>query len=93
MCSFCGSPLPEGKIGFRDLCIECGREVHSCVHCKFYKPGAYHDCLETVPDVVKDKDRMNFCEYFKPDSSRISGGSARDASKTAKNAFEGLFGA
>ena len=53
----------------------------------------YQDCTETVPEAVRDKDRMNFCEYFKPDPARVTGSAGKDASKTAKNAFEGLFGA
>ena len=92
MCSFCGIPLPDAKIGFRDLCATCGRELHICKHCRFYKPGAYQDCTETVPEAVKDKERMNFCEYFKTDPASVSGGKARDSSNAAKSAFDNLFG-
>lgn len=58
--------MPSNKIFFRDLCNECGRELHICRHCRFYKPGAYRDCAETIAEEVKDKERMNFCEYFQP---------------------------
>ncbi|MBU0928748.1 MAG: hypothetical protein KKA67_13450 [Spirochaetes bacterium] len=92
MCSYCGTPLPVERIGFRDLCESCGRELHACVHCRFYKPGAYRDCLETVPDTVKDKERMNFCEYFKADPATVKGSGGQDSSKAAKSAFDGLFG-
>jgi len=92
MCSFCGSPLPVGPIGFRDLCLSCGKELHTCLHCRFYKPGAFRDCAETVPEAVKEKDRMNFCEYFKPDPTRSFDGAAKKAASAAKDAFDGLFG-
>lgn len=92
MCSFCGSALPGGRIGFRDLCADCGRELHACVHCGFYKPGAYRDCLETVPEAVKDKDRMNFCEYFKPEPGSVKGGAGKSKSQAAKCDFDKLFG-
>jgi len=91
MCSFCGVKLPEGAIGFRDLCASCGRELHICRHCRFYKPGVYRDCAETVPETVKDKDRMNFCEYFKADPKAVVGSSGLDASKAAKSSFDDLF--
>lgn len=91
MCSFCGVKLPEGPIGFRDLCVSCGRELHICRHCRFYKPGVYRDCAETVPEAVKDKDRMNFCEYFKADPGTVGGSRALDASKAAKSSFDDLF--
>lgn len=92
MCSFCGSPLPGSKIGFHDLCTTCSRELHICMHCSFFKLGVYQDCTETVPEAVKDKERMNFCEYFKADPASVSGRSARDSSDNAKIAFDNLFG-
>jgi len=92
MCWFCGSPLPDTRIGFRDVCATCGKEIHVCRHCIFFKPGAFRDCLETVPEAVSDKERMNFCEYFKADPSKVSDGKARNAASSAKNAFDNLFG-
>lgn len=89
---FCNSPLPQGKIHFRDLCIDCGRELHICRHCFFYKPGLYRDCAETVPDEVRDKERMNFCEYFRPAWKPQAGGKKPSASDAARDAFSGLFG-
>lgn len=90
MCFFCGSKLPEGRIGFRDLCPGCGRELHVCRNCGFFKPGAYRDCSETVPEAVRDKDRLNFCEYFKPSTAREDGSLAAKA-RTAKSSFDDLF--
>lgn len=92
MCMFCGSALPAGRIGFRDLCPDCGRELHICRHCQFYKPGVYRDCLETVPEAVKDKERLNFCEYFKPLAKLSEAGKAGEQAKKAKDSFDKLFG-
>lgn len=92
MCLFCGSLLPAGKIHFRDLCPECGRNLHICRHCGFYKPGVYRDCAETVPEEVPDKDKMNFCEYFSPLAALPDGSGPERKAKDAKNAFDGLFG-
>ena len=69
----------------------CSRELHVCRNCKFFKPGAYRDCTETVPEAVRDKERLNFCEYFKPTASRQDGGPATKAN-AAKASFEDLFG-
>ncbi|GAB1457651.1 MAG: hypothetical protein RBT62_01845 [Spirochaetia bacterium] len=91
MCMFCGTPLPDKKIGFRDLCDTCAREMHICRHCVFYKPGVFRDCTETIPEAVSDKDRMNFCEYFKADPRTVKNSSGLDDSNTAKGAFDGLF--
>jgi hypothetical protein len=62
-----------------------------CRNCGFYKPGAYRDCAETVPEAVRDKERLNFCEYFKPSSLVQNGGPAAKA-KAAKASFDDLFG-
>ncbi len=87
---FCGTPLPSGKIQFRDLCPSCGKELHICRHCRFYKPGAYRDCAETVPEEVSDKESRNFCEYFCALDS-LPGDSGKGKTDSARSAFEGLF--
>lgn len=38
--------------------------MHTCDNCRFYEPGAYHDCKEAVEEAVVDKGRENFCESF-----------------------------
>jgi predicted RNA-binding Zn-ribbon protein involved in translation (DUF1610 family) len=90
MCLYCGSALPQGKIHFRDLCPDCGKELHICRHCRFYKPGVYRDCTETVPEEVTDKERRNFCEYFSALAALPP--RAEGKAKDARGDFEGLFG-
>ena len=62
-----------------------------CRNCGFFKPGVYRDCTETVPEAVRDKERLNFCEYFKPVVNTQDGGPAAKA-KVAKASFDELFG-
>ncbi len=96
MCAKCGKPLPEGiRVGFRDVCPDCKAELHTCIMCRFYKPGAHYDCSETVEYPVIDKDKANFCEWFsidvnfaqKPDKH----GASKTSPETAKAAFDKLF--
>jgi hypothetical protein len=89
---FCGLAMPEGKIGFRDICTECGKDLHICKHCKFYSPGSFHDCLESVPESIFEKERMNFCDLFKPDPLRFSLKTGAEKSHLAKQNFNKLFG-
>lgn len=65
--------------------------MHICRHCVFYKPGVFRDCTETIPEAVKDKDRMNFCDYFKADPKTVKNSSGIDASNAAKDAFNDIF--
>lgn len=53
-----------GDIGRREECSSCRADVHVCKNCHFYDRNAYNECHETQADVVKEKDRANFCEYF-----------------------------
>ena len=66
-CALCHRYVPDEKITFRDECEHCGGDLHICLNCTFYDPYASKQCLEpAIPDSVKDKERKNICEYFKP---------------------------
>lgn len=91
VCNFCGNPFPEGKIFRTTLCSKCGRELKICLNCDFYAPGVHWDCRETIPEAVREKDRANFCDYFRP---RSGGGKAAENRGTegSRAGFEKLFG-
>ncbi len=90
-CQHCGRTVPDGTIiGRTTLCDGCGKPLHTCDNCRFYEPGAYHDCKEAVEEAVPDKGRANFCEQFS-----LSEGVARqarsDKKDDAKAKAEALF--
>jgi hypothetical protein len=92
MCWKCSEPAAiGGKPGFRDLCPACGREIHVCKNCRFYSPGAYRDCAETMPDPVNDKERMNLCEYFQT-NQKIFSAAGKPQGSSARDALDKLFG-
>ena len=65
ICFNCGQGIDvAGKIGRREVCSSCGRDLHVCRNCSFYDPRAYNACHEPQAERVIDKDRGNFCEYF-----------------------------
>lgn len=77
-------------------CSSCGADTRSCRNCRFWSPGAWHDCAERVDDPVSDKERGNFCDYFQVEPSfkvdhpaAAKTGSAK--TDEAKSAFDGLF--
>lgn len=90
-CFHCGNSL-EGPVFRSTICESCGKDVKVCLNCEFYSPGSHWDCHETVPEQVKDKDRANFCDYFRLSSK--AGGPAKGKKKAddARNAFDTLFG-
>lgn len=65
------------------------KEKHTCLNCRFYKKGAHYDCAENIDELVKDKDRPNFCEYFCLDSEKTEQNEKLKNSKSQK--AEDLF--
>jgi predicted RNA-binding Zn-ribbon protein involved in translation (DUF1610 family) len=93
-CFSCGHEFDSTLKAFRStLCPSCGADVRVCKNCVFYDPKAHWECRETIPEAVRDKERANFCDYFRLGENPVTpGGSVEDSSKKeARNAFDSLF--
>lgn len=94
MCWKCKKEINlENGIYRSSTCSFCGADLHCCRQCKFYSPGSHYDCREVQAELVKDKERANFCDYFSA-SNKFSGGTDQSDDKAAKarDAFNALFG-
>lgn len=91
-CYHCGTEFPAPFSVYRStVCPSCGKDVKVCLNCRFYEPGAHWDCRETVNELVVEKDRANFCEFFALSTEhRASRGAG--AAKEARSDFDKLFG-
>jgi hypothetical protein len=87
-CWNCGAPLTALDYGRSDTCRKCGRDTKTCKGCEYYDPTAHNECHENQADRVVEKERSNFCDYFRP---RAGAGEnpaqARDAMKAAAEAL------
>ena len=76
VCWKCGESLAELLYPFRrnDECPACHADVHVCRMCEFYDPSMGDSCREPIADKVTDKERANFCDYYraKPGAYRAS---------------------
>ena len=78
-CHQCGAELTFAPFpSRRDECSKCGADVHACKNCRHYDRAAYNECREPQAEVVREKDRANFCDHFMPGSAAGSASSARD---------------
>jgi hypothetical protein len=71
-CWKCGKPLSDSykiMVGRRDTCSNCLADIRCCKMCQFYDQKAYNECRESSADRVQDKEKANFCDYFKIGSS------------------------
>ena len=75
-------------MGRQAQCPACGADLHCCLNCSFYEPGAYNDCRESQAERVLDKAHSNFCDFF---SFKGGAKSSVPASSDAKDKLENLF--
>ena len=64
-CALCHKEISEIKIHIRDECPPCGGDLHICLNCEFYDRNAYRQCRETIKEPVQDKEKANFCDFFR----------------------------
>lgn len=79
--------LSHGQVGRRDECLFCKSDLHVCKNCLMYDPKSYNECKEPSADVVKEKERANFCDFFKAKAD----GAVVDQKAKLMSAAEALF--
>lgn len=91
ICWKCKKEISIDSVTRSTECPLCAADLHACKGCKFYSTGSHNDCRESSAEYVSDKEKANFCDYFKPaeNAGLASGNSKADE---AKKAFNALFG-
>ena len=91
-CAFCETAVVvKDRVGFRDECSQCEGDLHICLNCRFYDTHSSRQCLEpAISEAVKDKERRNLCEYFKP-TAHGSDDKGESTSEAARKQLEALF--
>src|SRR5262245_38638410 len=94
VCWKCGASLADYTLPLRRLeeCRKCGAELHVCKMCEWYSIAVAKHCREPIAEEVKDKERANFCDYFKPRPGAYSDAGTAAATQ-AKSDLDALFGA
>lgn len=87
-CWHCGVELTALDYGRQDTCRKCGLDTKVCKNCELYDTSHNNHCREDQAERVVDKERSNFCDYFKPTDQSKGGATSRDAMKSAA---ESLF--
>jgi hypothetical protein len=54
----------KARVGRGDTCPHCEAELRCCLNCSFYDLHYANACREPHADLVEEKDRANYCEYF-----------------------------
>ena len=82
-CHKCKNIIIAESVFFKDECPHCRSDLHVCLNCVFYDEGKANKCREPQADYVKDRERANFCEYFRFNNA--------ETKKSEKEAAEGLW--
>ena len=92
-CYRCGASLEKLSLPLsrRDECPECTVHLHVCRMCVFYDPEVPRQCREDDAEDVKDKEKVNFCEWFRPNPDAFDPALASAASR-ARSELDALFG-
>ena len=89
-CWKCRREVPfDTRILRSEPCPWCAASLHSCMNCRFHEPTAYNECLEVGTEVVRDREKANYCSDFEFVSGPPPDG-ASDESK-AKDKLKSLF--
>lgn len=92
-CWRCGVAIALDVLLLRsaETCAACNADLHVCRMCGFFNPSVADACEETVATAVSNKERANYCDYFKA-SPRAWRGGEDDAQARARAELEQLFG-
>jgi predicted RNA-binding Zn-ribbon protein involved in translation (DUF1610 family) len=87
-CWSCGARLGPLDYGRGDTCPKCGRDTKVCKGCEFYDRSYNNECRESQAERVVEKERSNFCDYFRPkDDGATTGTKSKDDIKAAAEAL------
>ncbi|MBQ2049364.1 MAG: hypothetical protein II493_03015 [Spirochaetales bacterium] len=89
-CPFCGAEISV-PVRHSDECPSCNKVLHSCRCCSFYSPDAHFGCRETIDDPVWDKDKPNFCDYFRLTEKANSSSKDEERAQKSREALKNLF--
>ena len=55
----------EQRILRHEECTFCQVSLYCCRMCVFYDRSSYNECREPLAERIVDKEKANFCSYFK----------------------------
>ncbi len=86
-CHKCGKVVELEAVMFRDDCDGCGWDLHVCLNCLFYDEGRANRCREPQAEPVRERDRANYCTFFRFKEN----GEKRSGRQEAEKLWENLF--
>lgn len=93
VCHGCGAAMRrEDPIPRDGTCDGCGRDLRCCRNCRDWDERSSSECRETGADLVADKWRRNFCEFFTWSPAPFVADSRPGRAAEARAKLDALFG-
>jgi hypothetical protein len=92
-CWRCGADLSSLSLPLSrlDECPKCMVHLHVCRMCSYFDPAVIRSCREDDAEDVKEKERANFCDFFRPSADAFDADKAA-ADQSAQTQLGALFG-
>ena len=90
-CYKCQAPLDIAQgadIGRSEDCPLCHADLRCCKMCVFYDKSSYNECREPTADRILEKEKGNFCDFFKAGSGGQQGETKDDLMAKANSLFK-----
>jgi hypothetical protein len=81
----------DSQPGRAATCSKCDRDLHSCRNCLHHNPNLHNECRVSGTELVRERDRTNFCEHFEISSSNSKGTGKLEGGEARKK-LDKLFG-
>jgi hypothetical protein len=91
-CHACKKEVSVGRsVGRKEACPSCGADLRCCLNCSLFDRAASKQCREPLAELVKEKSRSNFCEFFAFVDSQPGGRDDSPAIDQARKTLDELF--
>lgn len=92
-CYRCGASLAVLTLPLsrHDQCPDCSADLHVCKMCVHFDERVPRKCREDGAEDVTEKERPNFCDWFKPSDTAFDPARKSEAD-AAQDALAALFG-
>ena len=92
-CYRCGESLADLSLPLsrHDQCPGCSADLHVCKMCVNFDATVPRQCREDGADDVTEKERPNFCDWFKPSETAFDP-ARREQAEAAEQQLAALFG-
>lgn len=92
ICNACRKELSLGpRVARRDECPHCHADLTCCLNCRFYDRSAPKQCREPIAELVREKDKANYCDHFLFKETAEAGAPVKGRETSSRKALDDLF--